>query len=49
MEVFEKYESQVRSYVRSLPTILSKAKGALVYNEEGDEYIDFFAGAGVLN
>jgi diaminobutyrate-2-oxoglutarate transaminase len=49
MQIFEQYESQVRSYVRSFPTILSKAKGSVVYNEDGEEYIDFFAGAGVLN
>jgi len=49
MRIFEQLESQVRSYVRSFPTIFSKAKGAMLYDEQGNGYIDFFAGAGVLN
>ncbi len=49
MRIFEQLESQVRSYVRSFPAVFSKAKGAMLYDEQGNEYIDFFAGAGVLN
>ncbi|HAS28063.1 MAG TPA: diaminobutyrate--2-oxoglutarate transaminase [Dehalococcoidia bacterium] len=49
MRIFDLVESQVRSYVRSFPTIFTKAKGALLYDEQEKEYIDFFAGAGVLN
>ena len=49
MRIFEQVESQVRSYVRAFPAIFSKAKGALIYDENDMEYIDFFAGAGVLN
>jgi len=49
MRIFEQVESQVRSYVRAFPAIFNKAKGALLYDEQGTEYIDFFAGAGVLN
>lgn len=49
MRSIEKYESQVRSYVRSFPTVFEKAKGALLWDKEGKEYIDFFAGAGTLN
>ncbi|MBN2077852.1 MAG: diaminobutyrate--2-oxoglutarate transaminase [Spirochaetes bacterium] len=49
MRIFDQLESQVRSYVRSFPTVFSKAKGAILYDEQGKEYIDFFAGAGVLN
>lgn len=49
MRIFDQVESQVRSYVRSFPTIFNKAKGALLYDEQDKEYIDFFAGAGVLN
>ena len=47
--VFEKYESEVRSYCRHFPTVLTKAKGASIFDEEGREYIDFFCGAGALN
>lgn len=49
MDVFEKYESQVRSYSRSFPAVFTKAKGYKVWDTEGKEYIDFFAGAGTLN
>ena len=49
MRIFEQLESQVRSYVRSFPAVFAKAKGALLYDEQDNEYIDFFAGAGVLN
>ncbi|PWA08898.1 diaminobutyrate--2-oxoglutarate transaminase [Pueribacillus theae] len=49
MEVFEKYESNVRSYSRSFPTVFKKAKGYKVWDVNEKEYIDFFAGAGTLN
>lgn len=49
MKTFKKHESEVRSYIRSFPAIFQKAKGSLLYDEEGNEYIDFFAGAGTLN
>ena len=46
---FEKYESEVRSYCRKFPTVFTKAKGSIMIDEEGHEYIDFFCGAGALN
>jgi diaminobutyrate-2-oxoglutarate transaminase len=49
LEVFEEWESEVRSYIRSFPTSFATARGALLIDEEGREYIDFFAGAGTLN
>lgn len=49
MEIFNQRESQIRSYIRSFPTVFAKAKGAMLYDEQGNEYIDFFAGAGVMN
>jgi diaminobutyrate-2-oxoglutarate transaminase len=49
MNIFEDRESNVRSYCRSFPAVLSRAKGSLVYSESGTEYIDFFAAAGSLN
>ncbi|MCC5601604.1 diaminobutyrate--2-oxoglutarate transaminase [Nostoc favosum] len=49
MNIFEKYESNVRSYCRSFPDIFHRAKGSIIYAESGEEYIDFFAGAGALN
>ncbi len=49
MRVFENLESEVRGYIRSFPTIFTKAKGSILTDEQGVEYIDFFAGAGTLN
>lgn len=47
--IFENYESNVRSYCRSFPTTFVKAKDALMFDDQGKEYVDFFAGAGALN
>lgn len=49
MEVFEERESAVRSYSRSFPKVFAKAKGHKIWDTDGKEYIDFFAGAGALN
>lgn len=49
MRVFENYESEVRGYIRAFPTIFETAKGPWLRDENGDEFIDFFAGAGTLN
>ena len=49
MRIFEQVESQVRGYVRSFPAIFDKAEGALLFDEHGNRYLDFFAGAGTLN
>lgn len=49
MRIFEEMESEVRGYVRSFPAIFDTAKGSYIYDEHGNEYIDFFAGAGTLN
>lgn len=49
MDIFEKRESNVRSYCRSFPVIFHRAKGSIIYSESGREYIDFLAGAGALN
>jgi diaminobutyrate-2-oxoglutarate transaminase len=49
MQVFEKVESEVRSYCRNWPTVFTTAKGSRLDDEQGKSYIDFFAGAGSLN
>ena len=49
MKVFEQLESEVRSYCRAFPAVFSSARGHLLRDESGREYIDFFAGAGALN
>jgi len=49
MRIFETLESRVRGYIRSFPVIFESSKGAILKDEMGKEYIDFFAGAGTLN
>lgn len=49
MRVFEQRESAVRAYGRVYPVVFDKASNARQRDEEGKEYVDFFAGAGVLN
>lgn len=46
---FEKFESSVRSYCRHFPVVFNRSKGAMMYDEEGNAYIDFLCGAGALN
>ncbi|QLY30349.1 diaminobutyrate--2-oxoglutarate transaminase [Nocardia huaxiensis] len=47
--VFEALESNVRGYCRSWPTVFDTARGAWLTDENGKDYLDFFAGAGALN
>jgi diaminobutyrate-2-oxoglutarate transaminase len=49
MRTFDRLESEVRGYIRSFPTIFSKAQNAVLTDENGRSYIDFLAGAGSLN
>ncbi|HEX5477770.1 MAG TPA: diaminobutyrate--2-oxoglutarate transaminase [Burkholderiales bacterium] len=49
LEIFDRLESEVRSYVRSFPTVFSRAQGAQLTDEAGRSYVDFFSGAGTLN
>ncbi|WP_072059733.1 MULTISPECIES: aminotransferase class III-fold pyridoxal phosphate-dependent enzyme [Xenorhabdus] len=47
--VFEKYESNVRSYCRNYPAIFTKASNALLTDHKGKLWVDFLSGAGSLN
>ncbi|MFS1523165.1 diaminobutyrate--2-oxoglutarate transaminase [Microbulbifer sp. 2304DJ12-6] len=49
MKIFEEIESEVQSYARAFPRVFNRAKGEFIYDEEGNEYLDFLAGAGTLN
>ncbi len=49
MKIFDEIESEVQSYARSFPRVFNKAKGEFLYDEDGNEYLDFLAGAGTLN
>ncbi|NIM89990.1 MAG: diaminobutyrate--2-oxoglutarate transaminase family protein [Candidatus Aminicenantes bacterium] len=43
------HEGSAVSYPRAMPMALSRAKGATVEDVDGNLYIDFFGGAGVMN
>ena len=47
--IFKQRESEVRGYCRTFKTVFEKAVGATLTDEDGREYVDFFAGAGTLN
>src|SRR5687768_5245319 len=49
MMSFERLESEVRCYCRAWPVVFHRARGSVLTDEQGREYIDFFAGAGALN
>ena len=49
LKIFERMESQVRGYIRSFPVLFTYAKGSVLRDEAGKDYIDFFSGAGTLN
>lgn len=49
MSIFEQRESEIRGYSRTYPAVFDTALNARQVDEDGNEYIDFFAGAGVLN
>lgn len=49
LEIFDRIESEVRGYIRSFPVVFDSARGSVLTTDDGSEYLDFFAGAGVLN
>jgi len=49
MDWFATHESEIRAYSRAYPAVFVSGDNARQTDEEGKEYIDFYAGAGVLN
>lgn len=49
MKIFEEIESEVQCYARAFPRVFNRAQGEFLYDEDGNEYLDFLAGAGTLN
>jgi diaminobutyrate-2-oxoglutarate transaminase len=49
VSIFERLESNVRRYCRSFPAVFARARGPFLYAESGEEYVDFFTGAGAMN
>ncbi len=42
-------EGSVVSYPRSMPIAIKRAKGSIIEDVDGNQFIDFFGGCGVLN
>lgn len=49
LALFDRLESEVRSYVRSFPVLFDRGVGTTLTAADGREYLDFFGGAGALN
>lgn len=49
MSVFSGVESNVMVYARAYPVTFSKALGEHVFDDRGNQYLDFLAGSGSLN
>jgi diaminobutyrate-2-oxoglutarate transaminase len=49
IDLFARFESNVRGYIRSFPTIFDTAVSATITDVNGKNYIDFFGGAGSVN
>ena len=47
--IFERRESEARSYCRGFPKTFAKAQGSHLIDAEGNRYIDFLAGCSSLN
>ena len=49
LSVYERRESEARSYCRSFPVSFVKAQGSELTDADGNTYIDFLAGCSTLN
>lgn len=47
--IIDQHESEVRGYCRSFDATFETAQGAWLTDTDGNRYLDFLAGAGVLN
>lgn len=47
--IFARRESEVRSYCRAFDTVFASAKGSIMTDQQGRDYIDFLAGCSSLN
>ncbi|MGY2811955.1 diaminobutyrate--2-oxoglutarate transaminase [Bradyrhizobium sp. USDA 4506] len=46
---FADHESKVRSYCRRLPALLASARGAVIRDSSGNDYVDLLSACGSLN
>jgi len=47
--IYERRESEVRSYARTMPRQFNKAEGVWMYDNQGGRYLDFLSGCSTLN
>src|SRR5690554_424307 len=47
--IFDRRETQVRSYCRSFDAVFNRATGSTLYDNEGNSYTDFLSGCSSLN
>ena len=47
--IYDRRESQVRSYARSMPRQFNRAEGVWMHDNQGGTYLDFLAGCSTLN
>ncbi|EAQ36214.1 diaminobutyrate--2-oxoglutarate aminotransferase [Nitrobacter sp. Nb-311A] len=47
--IYERRESEVRSYARAMPRQFNKAEGVWMYDNQGGRYLDFLSGCSTLN
>ena len=47
--IYQRRESQVRSYARSMPREFTKAQGVWMHDSNGGRYLDFLSGCSSLN
>lgn len=48
-EIYERRESAVRSYARSMPRQFTRAEGVWMHDNSGGRYLDFLSGCSTLN
>lgn len=48
-DIFTRRESEARSYCRSIPAVFTSARGSILTDSAGTDYIDFLAGCSSLN
>ena len=49
LDIQSNLEGSIVSYPKGMPIAIKRAKGAIIEDEDGNLFIDFFSGAGVLN
>lgn len=49
MDMFRRWESMERSYCRRFSAVFERADGHLLFDEEGQQYLDFMSAGGAVN